>query len=720
MDYQQLLAAALQLHQNGQFSQAEKLYQQVLQNQPKNAAAWHLLGVLLYQSERYGLAIEHIQQAVHFAPRNSDYWSNLGLAFKANAQLDEAMQALRRALELNPKDMDIQLNLGNTCQALSRFEEAAGYYRRVLRVTPQDNEVRQALCHALQSLGNQCQQAGRYSAAAACYEEAITYISRDASLYYNLGNAQRELGLASKAEASYRKALSFDAQDADTYNNLGNVLREQGKLEAAIECYQTALRLNPHLHHARVHSLHQQQHICDWRNLAAEVEQIRTLVNRQHEQHVLPAQVSPFAFLAMPATSATEQKRCASQWLQHRYAHLRNSGQSFVHKPRLHSKIRIGYLSADFRLHPLSALISELLELHDRSQFEIHAYAYGPAEPTPARKRLELAVDYFHDIQNLSLHEAAQQIFANQIDVLVDLTGYTQSSRTGIVALKPAPVSVNWLGYPGTMGAWSEAEGDALFDYLISDAVITPPASAPYYAEQLVLLPHCYQPNDSLRPVDKPSTRQAQGLPDQAFVFCCFNQSYKILPAQFTLWMDLLSRLPDSVLWLLQCNSMAQNNLLQQAALHGIAPERIIFAPRVSMSQHLARLALADLFLDTLPYNAHTSASEALWMGLPVLTCMGDTFPGRVAASILYAAKLPELVTHDLAQYQALGFKLATEPDLLQDIRQRLQNQKQALPLFDTPSFARGLEQAYRLMWQRWQAQLPACAIDLTIGLTAD
>jgi protein O-GlcNAc transferase len=718
MDYQQLLASALQLHQNGQFAQAEKLYQQVLQNQPKNAAAWHLLGVLLYQNERYGLAIEHIQQAVHFAPRNSDYWSNLGLAYKANAQLDEAMQALRRALELNPKDMDIQLNLGNTCQALARFEEAAGYYRRVLRVTPQDNDVRQALCLALQSLGNQCQQAGRYSAAAACYEEAISYISRDASLYYNLGNAQRELGLASKAEASYRKALSLDAQDADTYNNLGNVLREQGKLEAAIQSYQTALQLNPDLHHARVHSLHQQQHICDWRKLAAEVEQIRALVNKEQEQHSPPAQVSPFAFLAMPATNAAEQKRCASQWLHHRYAQLRNSAQPFVHQPRLGSKIRIGYLSADFRLHPLAALISELLELHDRTQFEIHAYAYGAAEPTPARKRLEQAVDYFHDINNLSLHEAAQQIFANQIDILVDLTGYTQSSRTGIVALKPAPISVNWLGYPGTMGAW--AEGDALFDYLISDAVITPPASAQHYAEKLVLLPHCYQPNDSLRPVDKPSSRLAQGLPEQAFVFCCFNQSYKILPAQFAIWMDLLSRLPDSVLWLLQCNSVAQNNLLQQAALCGIASERIIFAPRVSMSQHLARLPLADLFLDTLPYNAHTSASEALWMSLPVLTCMGDTFPARVAASILYAAKLPELVTHDVAQYQALAFKLATEPELLQDIRQRLHNQKHALPLFDTTSFARGLEQAYRLMWQRWQAQLPVCTIDLTMDLTAD
>lgn len=689
-------SAALLHHRAGELAQAESLYQQLLKANPKHADALHMLGVVYYQTNRAELAVTAISQALAINPKNTDYLNHYALSLRAANQPEAAIKSFQQAVLLQPKDLDIQFNLANTLLTLNRFEEAAGYYRRILRVMPKNDDVREALCHCLTSLGNQAHALGNFIQAEACFEEALQFNSKDAAILYNLGNAQRELGKPAEAAKHYAKAIQLTPDDADIYNNLGNVQRELGQLDLAIASYQKALALNPQLYHAMVHMVHQKQHICDWNGLADEIAEIRNWVRT-----IPRAQISPFAFLAMPSTTAEEQKLCADNWVNNRYASLIELSKqlNYAHEPKpANRKIKIGYMSADFRLHPLAFLISELLELHDRSAFEIIGFSYGADDKTDARKRIQKTFDAFHDIRRLPDTDAAKLIHSCGVDILVDLTGFTQNSRCGIVALRPAPVSVSWLGFPGTMGSFigSSYQSTPLFDYLLTDNFITPTESASNYAEQLALLPHSYQPNDRKRPVAKTPSRAECGLPDNAFVFCCFNQTFKITADFFNIWMRLLKATPNSVLWLLECNRWAKQNLIEQAALHGISSERLIFAPRVSIAEHLARHAHADLFLDTLPYNAHTTCSDALWMGLPVLTCVGDTFASRVAGSLLKAAGLDEMITYTLADYENKALYMAANPQALNAMKQKLMSEKMTSALFDTVSFTRSLEAIYK------------------------
>jgi len=685
---------AVQYHRAGQLAEAESLYQQALAAQPQQADAHHMLGLVYYQTNRNALAVKHLEQALAINPKQVDYLNHYGLALRAAGNMDASIKSFQQAILLQPKDLDLQLNLGNTLLAANRFEEAASHYRRVLKVKPREDEVRAALCHCLSSQGNQAHTIGNFTQAEACFQEATQLNPQDPTLLYNLGNAQRELGKPNDAAKQYQKALQLDPNDADTHNNLGNVQRELGQLDLAVASYTTALKLNPKLYHAKVHLVHQKQHMCDWDGLEADIQQIRHWV-----MHEPSAQISPFAFLAMPSTSAEEQRTCASNWANNRYAQLMQHGKqlNFANRTSHNKKIRIGYLSADFRLHPLAFLISELIELHDKNRFETYAFSYGVNDKTSPRARLEKAFDQFHDIRALSEIDAAKKIHSCGIDILVDLTGFTQTSRSGIAALRPAKINVNWLGFPGTMGEVHQhnAPDTPLFDYLLTDAFITPADTTNHYAEQLALLPHSYQPNDRNRPIGKAPTRQACNLPDNAFVFCSFNQSFKITADVFSIWLRLLNKLPNSVLWLLDCNSWAKQNLWQAAQRSGIAKERIIFAPRVNIADHLARHIHADLFLDTQPYNAHTTCSDALWMGLPVLTCAGDTFSSRVAGSLLQAAGLPQLITHSLAEYEARALQLAQQPNELTAIKAKLQDENMTSHLFDTSQFTLSLEKIY-------------------------
>lgn len=695
---QSLYVKAVQQHQAGQLNQAESLYQQVLNSNPKHPDALHMLGVVYYQTNRAEQAVATIFQALTIEPKNTNYLNHYALSLRAANQPQAAIKSFQQALLLQPKDLDIQFNLANTLLLLERFEEAAGYYRRLLRILPTHQDLREALCHCLTTLGNQAHIIGNFVQAEACFAEALQINRQDAAIYYNLGNAQRELGKPAEAAKQYAKAIEHSPDDADIHNNLGNVQRELGQLDLAIASYQKALALNPTLYHAKVHLVHQKQHICDWQGLSDEIKEIRHWVNTQPQ-----AQISPFAFLAMPGTTAAEQKQCADNWVNNRYASLLKLGKQAVSRP-VARKMRIGYMSADFRLHPLAFLITELLELHDRAAFEIIGFSYGTDDKSAPRKRIEKACDAFHDIRLLTDTDAAKKIRDCGVDILVDLTGFTQNSRCGIIALRPAPVSMSWLGFPGTMGGLTEADGNAvpLFDYLLSDSFITPPEAAGNYAERLILLPHSYQPNDRKRPIAPIPTRKACGLPDDAFVFCCFNQTFKITQDYFDVWMRLLKAKPDSVLWLLECNRWAKQNLLHEAARQGIAEERLIFAPRVAIAEHLARHTHADLFLDTAPYNAHTTCSDALWMGLPVLTCAGKTFASRVAGSLLKAAGLEALITYSMQAYENQALFLANNVQILQDMKQKLLNEKMTSALFDTQQFTAALEQCYRQIWSEY------------------
>ncbi|MBZ4200544.1 MAG: tetratricopeptide repeat protein [Methylotenera sp.] len=630
------------------------------------------------------------------------------LALYRGGQPDAAEQCLTSLLNQHGQHEGALHLQAILCYESKRIEQATVYFRQLLQCQPSHEQTRLALGHCLMQYGNQAHAQGQFKQADLCFSEALSLQPTDvmdkAALHYNLANAKRELGLPKEAAQHYQAALQYDPNDADTHNNLGNVQRELGQLDLAISSYQRALLLNPQLHHAKVHLVHQKQHVCDWQGLPEQIVEIRHTLATQAQ-----AQISPFAFLAMPGTTASEQMRCADQWVAQRYGRLIEKNRQNPFKQQqtqersgtLKRKLKIGYLSADFRLHPLAFLITELIGQHDRAAYEIHAYSYGKNDQSNARARLKKAFDQFHDIQHLSETDAANTIHQHGIDILVDLSGFTQTSRSGIVALKPATVHINWLGFPGTMGHVSspvEAKRP-LFDCLISDAFITPADSAQDYAEKLVLLP-CYQANDSLRPVAKPPSRAGCQLPEDAFVYCCFNQTFKITPEVFAVWMRLLKAQANSVLWLLECNPWAKENLIKAALAHGVAANKLVFAPRLSIAEHLARHVHAELFLDTLPYNAHTTCSDALWMGLPVLSCVGQTFSSRVAGSLLQTVGLTEMITYNLADYENRARYYTEHPDALQQLKQKLVEQRASSPLFNPGSFARALERCYQTVWQ--------------------
>lgn len=618
---------------------------------------------------------------------------NQAYQLQRSGQIVEAAILYRQVLVTSPKDANVLTNLGNIYLQLGEFKQAADCFRILIKRHSLDNatvqESKRALCHAIEQLGNQAQNSGNYAQAETYYQEALKYSPNNAIYHYNLANAQRDLGKSKEAANNYQRAILIHASDADFHNNLGNVQRELGLLDASIASYKQALLLNPQLHHAKVHLVHQQQHICDWENLLPQINEIREWVIQ-----VPNAQISPFAFLAMPGTTAEEQQQCTINWVNNRFKPYLKLKQNlnFSYSKLAKPKLKIGYFSADFRLHPLAFLITELIELHDRKQFEIFAYSYGKNDQSSERKRLEHAFDHFYDVQALTEIDIAKKINADGIDFLIDLTGFTQSSRSGLLALRPAPMQINWLGYPGLMSA-------DLYDYILTDAFISLGSQSKYVSpkigsEKLAILPNCYQPNDRQRPIGELTNRSDNKLPDDAFVFCCFNQSFKILPEVFEIWMRLLNQIPHSVLWLLECNTWATANLINEAKKHGITTDRLIFAPRTNIANHLARHPCADLFLDTLPYNAHTTASDALWMGLPVLTCVGNTFPSRVAGSLLTAADFPELITYSLSEYEKKAIELASDIKLLKQIKNNLARQVKESTLFNTPKFTRDLEQA--------------------------
>lgn len=435
--------------------------------------------------------------------------------------------------------------------------------------------------------------------------------------------------------------------------------------------------------------------MCDWSDLEADDHGLMTAL-ADEVSHRLP----PFHLLSVPGMSAHQQRACSELWTRDRRAAAlaERAALGFRHGARDARKIRLGYLSNDFQEHATAHLLVEVLEGHARDDFEVYAYSFGADDGHAMRRRLMAACDRFVDISDADDTQAAERIHADGVDILVDLKGFTSRARTGIVLLRPAPVIVSYLGYPGTMGA-------GVCDYLITDSFLTPASSAPEYAEALAYMPHTYHPHGRRTPLGAKPARRGAGLPAHGLVFCCFNQPYKISPQMFDIWCRLLALVPDSVLWLLD-HPQAAGNLRGEATRRGIDARRLIFAASLPQAEHLARLQLADLMLDTSPFNAHTTASDALWAGVPLVTCPGETFPSRVAGSILHAIGLGDLVAQTLQDYFELAFELATDAGRLSAVKARLSANRLVTPLFDVAAYTRGLEGLYRDMIERHRAAL--------------
>lgn len=686
-----LLQSALSFHQQGRLAEADALYQKILRFQPGHFDALQLLATSAGQQKKFSEAVELFKLALSINPVHSASLNNLGNALQELKRYEEALLSYDRAIAVNPDNADTYYNQGVVLQALKRNEEAVLSYERALALKPGYALAQNNLAFALLELK-------RYKESLASYDKAISLNPNFPEPYYNRGNALLALSRYQEAAISYDRAVVLKPDYAEAYCNRGNALLELRRYEEALLSYDKTYEIRPDFNFILGKCQHIRMKICDWRKFDHHVHELAKKIEL-HEK------VSgPFPFLSLK-DSLFLQKKAAEIYVQAKHPFTEDLPK--IPKRDRHEKIRIGYFSADFHDHPMMHLMAGLFEKHDRTRFELIAFSFGPDTKGEMRKRAEAAFDRFIDVRMQSDKDIAKLSRDLNVDIAIDRKGYTKDCRTGIFAFRAAPVQVNYLAYPGTLGA-------EYIDYIIADRTLIPESSRQYYSEKIVFLPDCYQANDENRLIaDKVFTRKESGLPETGFVFCCFNNNHKIIPATFDGWMRILRQIEGSVLWLFESNQTAAENLRRAAVDRGVDSNRLVFAHRLPNPEHLARHRSADLFLDTLPYNAHTTTSDALWAGLPVLTCIGESFASRVAASLLNAIQLPELITSTQEEYEALAVELATNPDKLAAIRRKLEKNRLTTPLFDTGRFTRHIEQAYTAMYERYQADLPPDHIEI-------
>ena len=671
----------------GRLSEAISCYEKALELKPDFAEAYNNLGAAFKDQGRLSEAISCYEKALQLKPDFAEAYNNLGAAFKDQGRSSEAISCHEKALQLKPDFAEAYNNLGAAFKDQGRLSEAISSYEKALELKPDFAE-------AYNNLGNVFKDQGNLNKAISCYQKALELKPDRAETYNNMGAAFQDQGRLNEAAACYQKALKLKPDRAETYSNMGNAFKDQGNLNEAISCYQKALELKPDCPEAYSELVHQLQRTCAWQKLDGLTDKLDGLTRKALDNGTKPAE-SPFISLARDA-DLSRNFAIAESWscdIARAMSSLKMHF-SFNDKRSRKTKIAIGYLSNDFRNHPVAHLMLSLFGLHNRDEFEVFCYSYGEDDGGYYRKRIEQDCDKFVDLRNLNHADAAKCIYEDHVDILVDLKGYTGGNRLGICAVRPAPIQVRYLGLAGTTGA-------DFFDYIITDRIVTPEDHAQYYSENFVCLPHCYQVNDHTQAISNKDWKKGDfGLPEGSLVFCSFNQGYKIDPVMFNSWMNILRQVPESVLWLQRVNETAEKNLRQEAEPRGVKPERLIFAKRLSKDEHLARLKLADVALDTRIVSGAATTSDALWAGVPVITLQGSNFASRMSSSILTAIGLSELIAHSLGEYEVLVVRLARNPGELQVIRHRLAKNRLTEPLFDTSRFAGNLETAYKEMWE--------------------
>jgi len=675
MDLKALNQQAVQALQSGDLARADSLIEQLGAARPGHPLVNYLLGALRIQQGRSA----------------------------------EAIKPLEMAHRAKPDNVSVLLHMGNALQELKRFDEAVTNYDMALKLKPD-------FADALNNRGNALGALKQFDAALDSFDAALAIDSSDASIWYNRGSLLQKMGRYQKAIACFDRALVLDPNHAEAHSNKGSALVELRQPTLGLNCLERAVGLqpgNPAFRMNRASALSQMDRFGE---ALAEYDRVRVLApdfprlfgrialtalyeshwarmakigaELQARVHAGEAGIDPWTLISYGGDNELLQ-RCARNVMREAVPEPLPAlwkGEAYDH-----DRIRLAYVSADFRAHPVGFQLVELLERHDRSRFEVIGISSGQDDGSDIRARIIAACDQFHDMAQTSDQEVAERLRALEVDIAVDLSGHTHGTRVGSFERRPAPVQAAWLGFPGTSGARE-------MDFILGDAIVTPPQHQPFYGEKITALPGSFFPIDSGKVAGAPLTRAQAGLPDDAFVFCCFNRNWKITQAVFGIWLRLLEQVPGSVLWLREYTPNSNAALLKWAEQTGMNTGQIIFADRVSLEDHLARHALADLFLDTLPYGAHATAADALWAGLPVLTQIGDVFAGRVGASLLSAAGLPELITRTPEEYEATALGLAREPARLKAIREKLAANRATAPLFDMARFTRGLEAAYETM----------------------
>jgi predicted O-linked N-acetylglucosamine transferase (SPINDLY family) len=712
-------ARALLLQQEGKLEPAIELFDEVIAEQPQHAEAHYKRANALNQLQKWEDALAGYDRAVQIDPNFAYAFCNRGTVLERLRRWDEALQSYEQAVALNPGDALTLFNRGSVLKELKRFDAALASYEQAVTQRPDYVEAYVNRGHVLQEMS-------RFEEALTSYDKAIELAPVYPAAFVGRGRALQKLnrnqealenleragelqadyaniyahqaaalcGLHQYEEAAqlFGRALSLQPDNAELNYLLGFVLVLLKRVEEGLARYDRALALEPDYKFLIGLRQHSAMQICRWTELESSLPQV--VQGLKAGRKVAP----PLSALGL--VDSPSLHRAAAEIFAQQECPADGSLGALAPHPRS-DKIRVGYFSADFRVHPVSLLIAGLIEGHDRTRFEIYAFAFGADVPDHIRIRLRGAFDHFIDVDQQSNEEVALLARKMRIDIAVDLMGFTHNCRPTIFALRAAPVQINFLGYAGTLGT-------DYMDYLVADHVLIPPGSQQHYCEKIIYLPDSYQPNDSEREIsERIFTREELGLPPEGFVFCCFNRAFKLLPATFDTWMNILRRVSGSVLWLSEDSASVVANLQREAEARGVDGGRLVFAKMMTgLEHHLSRHRSAGLFLDTLPFNAHTTASDALWTGVPVVTCMGEAMPGRVAASLLHAVGLPELITSTLAEYEELAVRLATHPVELEEIREKLARHRLNAPLFDTARYTRNLEAAYEQAYERSQAGL--------------
>jgi predicted O-linked N-acetylglucosamine transferase (SPINDLY family) len=754
-----LLNRAVELHRQGRLSQAADIYSRIIALDPRQADAAHLLGVVLTQSgdalrgvgliesslalnpaqpfalanlgnaqatlHRLDAALSSYDRSIALCPDYAPAHNGRGSVLAAFGRLADALEAFDRALKLAPDFVEALYGRATTLMKLYRFEDAIAAFTRLLALTPDDPQIltsralaRCALWHYEESLADsdralllrpslaearfaRCTAllgSGRLQDALAESGDALGGSPHNPELLVMRGNALKMLGRGEEARREYERALNLRADFPDALIALGTLETAAGRYDRAANVFATLLEVAPDRDFYRGVCLQSKLHVCDWRGYESTVQGIRAGVEAGKKSDL------PFSFLSISGDPAAQLK-CAAA-----YVSVRPPLRPPLHQASRysHERLRVAYVSADFLEHPMAYLLAGVFEAHDRTRFEITAISLRADAASPMARRLERAFDRFVDVTKESDERIACLISELEVDIAVDLMGYTSLERPGILSRRPAPIQVNYIGYPATMAA-------AHIDYLVADRFVIPPAAAQFYSESIAYLPECFQANDRHRVAPAlGATRSECGLPQDAFVWCAFHASVKINPPLFDVWCRLLHAVPDSVLWLVSNTATAKTNLEREAAARGIEPRRLVFAQREPYPRHLARLALADLCLDTWPFNGGATTSDALWCGVPVITRSGSAFSSRMSGSLLRTIGLPDLVTDDFVDYESRARRLATDRDALNSIRLRLEHGRRSSPLFDTDRIRRNLECAYTSMWDRHQRGEAPASFDVS------
>ncbi|MGZ3409928.1 MAG: tetratricopeptide repeat protein [Xanthobacteraceae bacterium] len=703
---------AIALTKLGRFDEALQSYGSAITCEPRFAAAYYNRGMALAQLRRFDEAVADYDKALSLEPGMVAAHIDRANALVELGKLDDALAAYGRVLAADPRSVAAHYNLGLATLRSDRFQEAISHFDKAVEIDPAFSAAHDARGNALLGLGRTEDALASYDRAIAAapnsapahnnrglalqklrrsadaltsFDAALRINPEFAAAHGNRAQALQSLGKAAEARDSLDRAIALDPTSIDLRANRGNAALTARQYESAAEDFAFVLKADPEYPYAVGSLMHCRMQVCDWTDFGDSLSAIET-----------GARVGKRVALPFIMVTLTNDARLNLEAAKIRAADLGLSSVPFLQdKPYEHDRVRIAYVSADFREHPVAFLIAGMLEQHDRSRFDVTAISIGPDNGTELRRRIKTSVDRFIDAQAFSDEQIANLIKELEIDIVVDLCGLTTGERGSVFVRRPAPVQVSYLGYLATMGV-------DYIDYIFADRIVIPEGQRHLYSENVVYLPDCFQPTDASRQIsDKKMTRADVGIPAEGFVFCSFNSNYKITPDMFDIWMRILKKVEGSVLWIFVSGSTAEHNLRSEAVARGVCPERLIFASSMPLSEHLARLRMADLFLDTSPYNAGATASDTLWAGVPVLTRVGGTFVGRMAASVLNAIGLAELVTTSPETYEQMAVDLAKDPEHLATVKRKLADNRLTTPLFDTKRYTRHIEAAYGEMMAR-------------------